>query len=240
MKPRFPPIEAESPADLRAKLAAMQIRVVRRPARRTHVSRERYSAARMLATLSESSSLAFPLIVEFRDGPDIALHMPTESVGVECIDAIAEEWAEILDLKAREYPKAVIFLPRLRPGVRSLLPEGIRAYASGAKAGTPWEGDSVERDWARAISHFADKKLKKLRAGAYAEYPSNWLLIHDEWAMHPVTAQEQRLAASFLAHVAAPLFSDQCFSRILVEGSRWLTSLTKESSEVAPVLDLWN
>lgn len=196
MKPHFLSIKAANPAELRAKLAATQIRVVRRPARRTHASRERYSAARMLATLSESNLLVFPLVVEFRDGPDLALHMPTATIGIECTDAIADEWAEILDLRAREYPKAFVFLPQLQPGVRTLSQGDIRAYASGVKAGPPRIGDSVERDWAQAISHFAHKKLEKLRAGAYPDYADNWLLIHDEWVMHPVAADEQHMAAS--------------------------------------------
>ena len=240
MKPHFPSIEAASPDELRAKLAATQIFVVRRPARRTHASRELYSAARMLATLSESNLLAFPLVVEFRDGPDLALHMPTASIGVECTDAIAEEWAEILDLRAREYPKAIIFLPQLQPGVRSLSREDMRAYASGVKAGPPWIGDSVERDWAQAISHFAHKKLEKLRAGAYPDYAENWLLIHDEWVMHPVAAKEQRMAATLLARSNAQLFSAPCYSRVLVEGSKWLTCLSKEAHEITPIVNLWN
>ena len=240
MKPHFPSIEAASPAELRAKLAAIQIGVARRPARRTHASRERYSAARMLATVSESNLLVFPLVVEFRDGPDIALHMPAASIGIECTDAIADEWAEILDLRAREYPNAIIFLPRLQPGIRSLSQEDVRAYATGVKAGPPWIGDSVESDWAQAISHFAHKKLEKLRAGAYLDYADNWLLIHDEWVMRPVAAGEQRMAASLLARSSASLFSAPCFSRVLVEGSKWLTGLTKESHEVAPIVDLWN
>ena len=183
MKQRFPTISAKDPAELRAKLALTEIGVSSRPNRRTHASRERYAAVRMLATLSDSSHLCFPLEVEFRESPDVGLHMPNESVGVECTDAIAEEWAEILDLHAREYPSAAIFLPRLLPGVRSLTQDDIRAYASGVKAGPPWEGDQVERDWATAITYFASKKLEKLRAGAYEAYPRNWLLIHDEWAM---------------------------------------------------------
>ena len=194
----------------------------------------------MLSTLSASSHLAYPLTVEFRDGPDVALHMSTGSVGVECTDAIAEDWANILDLRAREYPRAMVFLPRLQPGGQSLLPEDVRAYASGAKAGPPWEGDSVEWDWAKAISYFADKKLEKLRAGAYSDFPENWLLVHDEWAMHPVTAKEQALAVALLAANSKPLFSGQCFSRIMIEGSAWLTCLTAEASKVTPVVDLWN
>ena len=166
--------------------------------------------------------------------------MPTLSVGIECTDAIAADWADILDLRARNYPSAIIFLPQLQPGVRSLSRGDIRAYASGVKAGPPWIGDSVERGWAQAISHFACKKLKKLRAGAYPEYADNWLLIHDEWAMRPAKAEEQSMAASLLAQGSAPLFSTPCFSHVLIEGSKWLTCLSKESREVKPIVDLWN
>lgn len=166
--------------------------------------------------------------------------MPAGTVGVECIDAIADEWAEILDLRAREYPNEVIFLARLEPGVRSLRPDDIRAYASGVKVGPPWMGDQVESDWSQAILYFARKKLEKLRAGAYPDHSNNWLLIHDEWVMHPVAAEEQRLAASLLAAASAPLFCEPCFSTILVEGSKWLTCLNKASMEVFPIVDLWS
>lgn len=225
---------------MRARLAATEIRVIRRPARRTHASRERYSAARMLASLAESDLVVFPLTLEFREGPDVALHMPNISVGIECTDAIAQEWAEILDLRAREYPEAITFPPRLKPGERSLSQEDIRAYASGTKKGPPWEGDAVEHDWAQAISHFAGKKLEMLRAGAYPEYADNWLLIHDEWALRPAAVEEQRLAASLLAKSCDSLFLAPCFSRVLIEGSKWLTCLTKTSLKVVPVVDLWN
>ena len=240
MKPIFPPIEAASPAELRDRLALTPIHVVRRPTRRTHASRELYSSARTFATLSESPLLVFPLTIEFRDGPDLALHMPAASIGIECTDAVAEEWAAILDLRAREYPGAVIFLPRLQPDVRSLSQEELRAYASGDKAGPPWIGDSVERDWAKAILHFAEKKAEKLRNGAYSAFAENWLLVHDEWAMHPTSVEKQGIAASLLAQSSAPLFSAPCFSRVLVEGSKWLTSLTGESHEITPIIDLWN
>lgn len=240
MKPHISSITAKNPSELRAKLAATPISVVRRPDRRTHASRERHSTFRALATLAESQLLAYPLTIEFRNAPDVALHMATGSVGVECIDAIAEEWAEILDLRAREYPSEVIFLPRLQPGVRSLEAEDIPAYASGVKAGPPWIGDEVEIDWSQAILYFANKKLEKLRAGAYPNYSNNWLLIHDEWVMHPIATDEQCLAASLLAAASAPLFCGPCFSTIFVEGSKWLTRLSKESMEVTPVVDLWN
>lgn len=240
MKPRVPAISAQDPAELRAKLAATPIAVARRPERRTHVSREKYSALRALATLSESRLLSFPLTIEFRDGPDVALHMPTGSIGIECIDAIAEEWAEILDLRAREYPNEGIFLPRLQPGVRSLRPADIRAYASGVKAAPPRIGDEIERDWSQAILYFADKKLAKLRRGAYPNFSKNWLLIHDEWVMRPVTAEKQRLAASLLAAASTPLFCGTCFSEIFVEGSKWLTCLSKASVDVTAIVNLWD
>ena len=239
MKPKFPPISAASPAELRSKLASIEIRVVRRPARRTHASRERYSAARMLATLCESNLLVYPLVVQFRNGPDVALHMPTGSIGVECTDAIAHEWNEILDLRARSYPDAIIFLPRLKPDARSLSDEELQAYACGTKSGPPWLGDSVEKDWAQAISYFAGKKLEKLRAGAYSDYSDNWLLIHDEWVMHPVSLKEHNAAISILVRDAASMFSMPCFSRVLVEGNKWLTNLTSESREIIPIVDLW-
>ena len=58
--------------------------------------------------------------------------------------------------------------------------------------------------------------------------------------MRPASAKEQELAASLLAGEKAALFADPCFSRVLVEGSKWLTNLTNELQEVVPIVDLWN
>lgn len=240
MKQHFSSINAQNSEELRAELARIEIGVVRRPERRTHASRECYSVARMLATILNSNLLSFPLQVEFRDGPDVALHMQGKSIGVECTDAIAEEWAEILDLRASDFPRAIISLPRLKPGLRTLTQDDIRAYASGTKFGPPWVGKEVEQDWAKAMIHYVSKKLEKLRSGAYSEYSENWLLVHDEWVMHPASVAEQQLAASLLAREHSIIFSKPCFTRLFIESSNWLTFLTEDTYEVRSIVDLWN
>ena len=197
-------------------------------------------AARLLATLAETDQLSFPLQIEHREKPDFALHLPQGTVGVECVEAVSEEWAQILAIRERDFPDAMIFLPMLKPGEKKFSLEERVAIAKGETAGPPWVGKMAERQWAEAHAHFIAQKTKKLRNGNYSDFEQNWLLIQDDWAVPSLREAARQEAGELCAAAIRPFLTPPSFARIFVTSSSWLVRLAPGPVEVRAVTELWN
>lgn len=97
-----------APALLKA-LREVDIKVPSITKGRSHTHRERYLMARFLATTAESQLIDYPLTVTHRDKPDFVLQLGSNLIGVECVEAVPEEWYEIEAIRGRKYPHAFNF-----------------------------------------------------------------------------------------------------------------------------------
>jgi len=232
-------LEAQTALDLLRQLSEIDIAVPLQDDGRTAAHRERYMAARLLSTLAETDLLTYPLRLQHREKPDFGLFGPTASVGIECVEAIHEEWAQIQAIRERDFPEALIFLPMLRPGEKKFTIEERLQVARGERAGPPWVGNMAERQWAEAMAHFIGRKTEKLRKGDYGDFGSNWLLIQDEWPV-PLHYEEERIeAAQMCTALARPYLEGHSFSNIFVGNSRWLLHLAPGEPKLYQMRDLW-
>lgn len=86
-------IEATSATELLKRLTALDISVPLRTEGRTKDHGERAWICRFLATFAETGLLDFPLCVDHIDRPDIVLHLPSSSIGLEITEAVPKNWA---------------------------------------------------------------------------------------------------------------------------------------------------
>lgn len=94
-------LRADTPAELKARLAELDIDVpLRSEGRRNHHA-ERYCIAPMLATLPVEQ-LSFPLTLIHSDKPDFLLAMPSTDVGIEHTEAVPENIARADFLREKE------------------------------------------------------------------------------------------------------------------------------------------
>lgn len=232
-------LHAQSAEDLLTQLAAIDISVPLSDEGRTTPHRERYMVARLLSTLADSDFLQYPLRLEHREKPDFGLFSAGSAVGIECVEATHEEWAQIQAVRDRDFPEELVFLPMLRPGQTTFTMEERVEIASGVGAGPPWVGKMAENQWADAMVHFIAKKTEKLRKGNYSEFATNWLVIQDEWPV-PLYYPEKRVAAAGLCIEAArPFLEHHCFSHIFIGDSSGLIHLTPQGASMLDVRDLW-
>lgn len=112
-------LEAKSSQELLALLTQTDIDVPLETEGRTTQHREKYMMARLLATLADSDKLDFPLRVEHREKPDFALYMPNRSIGIECVEAVSDEWKQISAIRDKDFPDKLIFTPRCTPGEKT-------------------------------------------------------------------------------------------------------------------------
>lgn len=233
-------LEAQTPNDLLRQLSAIDISVPLQDEGRTSAHRERYMAARLLSTAAESDLLSYPLRIQHREKPDFGLFSSETAVGIECVEAIHQEWAQIQAIRERDFPDAMISVPMLRAGQTKFTIEERLEVARGERAGPPWVGNMAERQWAEAMSHFIGRKTEKLRRGYYADFDSNWLLIQDEWPV-PLHSEEERMeAASLCIELARSYLEGNCFAHVFVGNSRSLIHLCPGAPKLYEMRDLWS
>ncbi|SDO54857.1 hypothetical protein SAMN05216213_101283 [Ectopseudomonas guguanensis] len=227
-----------APALLKA-LREVDIKVPSITKGRSHTHRERYLMARFLATTAESQLIDYPLTVTHRDKPDFVLQIASNLIGVECIEAVPEEWYEIEAIRGRKYPHAFNFGQKFEPGKKLFNSQQKDEIASGNRAGLPWMGNSAELEWAEAMAHFIRLKTEKLRSGDYTETHNMWLLIQDEWRVPIHDPEEIKEAATLCLPLIAHLQVQPCFSAIFICCRGWLLSFGHGNYSMEPIRELW-
>jgi hypothetical protein len=228
-----------SAAELRATLACVDITVPHVTEGRSSQHREQYLAARFFATFADTELLHYPLSIQHRDKPDFSVLAGDRSIGIECVEAVPEEWYEIQAIRERHFPDELNFGQIFHPGQRVFSKKEKLAIASGEKKGPPWAGDMAERSWAKAMEHFIRLKTSKLRSGNYSEFTEMWLLVQDEWRAPVFYPQELQLAVDLVEEQLAPLFVAPAYSHIFVCRNSTVVTFSPEGVSFAPIVDLW-
>jgi hypothetical protein len=232
-------LNAESASTLFAQLRRIDITVPLVTEGRTSQHREQYMMARFLSTAARLGKVAFPLAIEHRDKPDFVLSADGTEIGVECVEAVPEEWYEIEAIREREFPDAVNFGQIFRPGEKVFDKQQKIDIARGKQAGPPWVGKMTERHWAEAMEHFIGLKIEKLRAGNYSSYEEMWLLIQDEWRVPLYRPREVQGAAQLCASRIAHLLNPPCFRAIFICSGNLLFCYENGRLDVEEIHDLW-
>lgn len=233
-------LHASIPAELSAKLAALDIDVPSRSEGRQTVQVERYSVAHLLATLP-IELLSFPLKLTHGDRPDFVLEMGGCDVGIEHTEAVPENVARAQAMRECGLGPDAYFTPRALPGEPRKTSDELRREIKADRPGAGWYGDSPEREWAAAIAYYIKAKLPKVLAKGFLRYPVNWLIVYDGW---PLPAVNYGKAASYLSALLMDMDVFSVFDAIFVhDDSRMcefheapiIHTLVKPSATSAPV-----
>jgi hypothetical protein len=176
-------LRADSPAELRARLAELDIDVPLRSEGRRKRHTERYCIAHLLATLP-AEQLSFPLTVAHSDKPDFLLTMSGGDVGIEHTEAVPENIAHADFLREKEgLGPEVYFTPHVVPGEPKKSADELRHEIKADEFGPGWSGDSPEREWAAVIAHYVKEKMQKAMANGFIRHSANWLIVYDNWPL---------------------------------------------------------
>jgi hypothetical protein len=217
-------LTASSPRELLAKLSGVLKPVPRRGEGRKAEHAERYTAGRVLATLADT--LAFPLALFHRDRPDFQLRLPGREVGIEHQEVVSQNDAYLSFLRDQGHGAEVHFIRRARIDEPQMTRAEALAYLDAEKAdpmahaGDGWEGDGVEKEWAKAMVHFAQRKVERVVRPGFEALDELWLLLYDNW---PQAHLDPDKASRYL--ITEPSFGPvlKAFSRVFVlnEGHLW-------------------
>ena len=206
-------VEANSADDLRVRLTGIDIEVPPRHEGRTTPQVERYDMVHLLATLP-SHRWTYPLTVTHGDRPDFLLvDGDGRQIALECVEAVPENEAKKAFLRGRGHGPEMHFIGHAEPGEPRRSTKRLLKEIEADDAGDGWAGDSVEREWANAVAHFATEKARSVRKDGYERGDETWLLMYDNWPLPHV--KPETAASYFVAHPAvAEIFGS--FGRVFV------------------------
>jgi len=206
-------VEADNADVLRALLANIDTDVPPRSEGRTTEQTERYAIAHLLATLP-ASRFTFPLTVVHGDRPDFLIEEGNgRRIAIEHVEAVPENEAKKAFLREVGDSEDMHFIAHAEPGERRRSTKKLLKEIDVDDASDGWVGDSVEREWANAVAHFAAEKARSVKKDGYDRGDETWLLMYDNWPLPHV--KPEAAASYFVAHTAvADIFGS--FSRVFV------------------------
>lgn len=212
-------LRADTLAELKTTLAALDIEVPARAKARRSSQVERYCIAHLLATLP-AERLSFPLTLTHRDRPDFLLAMSAGGdVGIEHTEAVPENVARAQVLRGNGAGPDVYLIPRATPGEPRKTAAELRCEIEADAPGGAWVGDSTEREWAKAMAHCVKEKLPKAIVDGFVRYRANWLIVYDNW---PLPSVDYAKAAKYLAPLLRETDAYAVFDAIFVHDDSYM------------------
>lgn len=124
----------------------------------------------------------FPLVVTHGDRPDWLLTDGCGELGIECVEAVAENDAHASVLRGRGHGPEVHFLTAHDPGEPRKSAADLIAEIRTDRMTTCWCGvRASERQWAAAMAYFIEKKAEGVTKVGFQRCARNWLLIYNNW-----------------------------------------------------------
>ncbi|HLA04869.1 MAG TPA: hypothetical protein VJZ16_02685 [Syntrophales bacterium] len=230
-------LQAYSDSELLIVLAEIDVSVPKRSKGRTKDHSERYAIAHLLSALVGKDRLSYPICLIRRERPDFLLTLDTAQIGIEHTEAVPQNEAHRTVLREQGNGPDVFFISHHRPGETKKSAKKLVEEIEVNQAGDGWVSDSVETEWADAMSHFMKQKLATLQKEGFERFEQDWLLIYDNW---PLPALDRRKAANFLQTLVNESAVLKEFARIYIITGKFILEISNERIQLFEINDLWS
>jgi hypothetical protein len=183
---------------------------------------ELYSIVRLLGTIPLAPG-DLPLQLAKRERPDFVLQLDGRTVGIEHTEAVPENTAHESRLRAALGGGCHLVTPAVVGEPRKSRKQLLREIEEN-RFPPPMVGDSVERRWAEAMTHFIGRKVASAQKPGYAAYDEQWLAIYDNW---PSFALERQHALALLQEHLAAADPFDVFDRVFILTGQVLVELVR-------------
>jgi len=218
------------------RLRNIDISVPPRGPDRTNDHVERWSMARVLATLAESGDLAYPLITKKHERPDYVISQQTQLTGFEITEAINPQYVQAESLPKAIGERSIVDAGHFKWGKKHNLSD-LKNIASRTKlTSLPWMGNDVEEEYAQMVKDIISKKTKKLLKPGFARYVQNNLIIYSNQMLPFLESCE----AGRLCHESLhDYWGSDSFDNVYVEHFSEIHHYNRSAVRILPLNDLW-
>jgi hypothetical protein len=193
---------------------------------------------RGLATWAEEDILSYPLELFHQDKPDFLLCYDGHKVGIECVEAVSQEWAATDALMESDGKHVSLFEYNFKEGTPSRTPSERRSIIQDRPRGSGWGNDGMERDWALGIYKRVSDKTNDLRQPGFQRYDENLLLM---WSNLPGIIRDIRTGMKYLMpKLRCYWSSENRYHKLLIDIHKNLVEIRPEQWKVYPIPNLWN
>ncbi len=231
-------IHASSADELCSQLEQIDISVPPRGLGQEKNQLEIYKICHLLAALSQTNFLSFPITVCHDDKPDFYINSKGLEIGVEVTEAAHKLFSKVMAKsnqigKDTDFPLSGLdfeFSLERNANIEILLNQPIEKSPG-------WQGDFPEMKWAEFVYEWICIKLKKLAAEDFKKFERNWLSIY---TYLPYMAVNIGDALTYLRPKIEHIWSkDPSFDAIFVESRNQIVRITADGSEIIPLNNLW-
>lgn len=215
-------INAENSKSLLNQLISMSLIVPLRSDGRETEHIERYAISHLLAAISESDLLKYPIHIEHSDRPDFVISTSNTSIGVEVTEAVSQNSAHAAFLREKGCGPEVYFPLPIELGEKQKKSKQLKKEIEANRPGLPWMGDESERIWAQVMSHFTECKVKSCTKVGFMRHDRNWLLIDDNWGIPQLDIE-----------VGLAKFHEKCLEQSVFEVFDTILVISRSGGELA-------
>lgn len=128
------------------------------------------------------------------------------------------------------------FISHHKPGEPKTRAQELIKEIDANRASAGWKGDSVEKDWAKAMFYFIERKVATLLKDGFNRFDEDWLLIYDNWSPAP----DRHKSTRFLLKLVNKNGVLQKFHRIFIISRKYICEIASAGIQFYDINDLWN
>lgn len=205
---------------------------------------EEWCVCRLLATLSETDELQFPVIGDPGDKPDFKLCMPNIEIGVEVTKATSELYERARAICDQNYPDVVLELSHFKWGATPKSNDEISEILRTSRhkyTGPVFYGNYIGNYWAKDMFSRLSHKTNKLNQTDFYRLSQNWLLIFDTLTLPGLDydLSLRNLMQNISGYWQNQSQSNTAFDRVIIETWDKLLFISEKGVTKADILNLW-
>lgn len=227
-------IYSHNRSDLFEKLSIVDISVPLRSEGRKSKHCERWSICLWLSTIP---NLEFPLTLVHQDKPDFYLKTGTNEYGIECTEAIPEDYAQAIAISEKNSNKTSPEMSLFTWDQKKTFKEIYEITKRTKLSGPGWEGDYPEHEWACCMLEITMAKNVLIQKPEFKKFSNNFLLIYDNL---PLPAIDYSKASTCLMSKLDNYWNGKLvFDTIFVQTDKLLMKFTCSGVDEFNVINLW-
>lgn len=229
-------ITATNRSQLIEALRETDIYVPPRGPKRSNEHIERWSIARILATLAELGDLDYPIEIVKYERPDYIVKQDRKVTGFEITEAVNPQYIQAKSLLKVNKKDSIVDAGHFKWGVKHKLERLKDISTKKQLTAAPWTGNAVEKEYAQMINDVIKMKTQILNKPGFNKYLENNLIIYINQIL-PIL--ESNVAVALCSDSLNGYWDATSYENVYVEYDSEIHHYNKSGVKILLLNNLW-